>query len=416
MTEHEVVGGAADRKTDGPVEDAVSGVWPFGRTDPLLPPPAFDEIRATCPMSKVEMWDGSTSWMATRHADVRALLRHPAMSADSSLPGYPNSSANHAASRGGQKGFIRMDSPEHDVQRRMLTKSFSVPQVSTLRPFVEEVVDRLLDEMEAHGGPVDLLEALAEPLPSIAICEILALPADDAGRLLDMVNRWMNLNSRPEESAAASAELSAYLDALVVERVEHRGDDLVSRLITDQLETGAISRPDFIAMLNLLIVGGFDTTANMIALGTILFLRHPDQADDLRANPDLAPGAVEEMLRYLSVAHHVGSRVPREDLELSGVCIHAGQGVIAPVPAANHDPEVFEDPHRFDIRRDARDHVAFGFGIHQCLGQNLARIELQVVFTKLLTRFPTLALEVPEAELDFRNSMIYGVSALPVTW
>jgi cytochrome P450 len=399
------------------IEDAaVSGKWPFDRTDPLLPPPAFDEIRATCPMAKVEMWDGSTSWMATRHEDVRALLRHPAMSADSSLAGYPNSSANHAASRGGQKGFIRMDSPEHDVQRRMLTRSFSVPQVATMRPFIEEVVDRLLDDMERKGSPANLLEDLAEPLPSIAICEILDLPKGDAVILLDLVNRWMNLNSPPEESAAASAELTAYLDDLVTRRQADPGDDLVSTLITEQLETGAVSRPDFIAMLNLLIVGGFDTTANMIALGTILFLRYPDQADDLRENPDLARGAVEELLRFLSVAHHVGSRVPREDIEVHGVCIHAGQGVIAPVPAANHDPEVFEDPHRFDIRRDARDHVAFGFGIHQCLGQNLARIELQVTFTKLLQRFPTLALAVPESELPFRNSMIYGVSELPVTW
>lgn len=394
----------------------VSGTWPFTRTDPLLPPPAFDEIRAECPVSKVKMWDGSTSWLATRHEDVRALLRNPAMSADSSLPGYPNSSANHEASRGGQKGFIRMDSPKHDIQRRMLTRSFSVPQVAKLRPFIEKVVDRLLDEMEEKGGPLDLLEVLAEPLPSIAICEILALPESDAHILLDTVNRWMNLDSPPEVSAAASAELSAYLDALVTQRIENRGDDLVSMLITEQLETGAISRPDFIAMLNLLIVGGFDTTANMIALGTILFLRHPEQADDLRANPDLAPGAVEELLRFLSVAHHVGSRVAREDIDLRGVCIHAGEGVITPVPAANHDPEVFENPHRFDIRRDARDHVAFGFGIHQCLGQNLARIELQVVFTKLLTRFPTLKLAVPESELPFRNSMIYGVSSLPVTW
>ncbi|WP_327241777.1 cytochrome P450 [Streptomyces sp. NBC_01320] len=391
-------------------------VWPFERMDPLLPPPEFNELRSKCPISQVELWDGSTSWLATRHDDMRALLRNPVMSADSSLDGYPNSSANHQASRGGQKGFIRMDAPEHDIQRRMLTRKFSVPQVTRMRGYLEKLIDELLEEMEAKGGPVDLLETLAEPLPSKAICEIMGLPPEDAAFLLDRVNAWMNLDSTPDKSAAASAELTAYLDDLITQRLQSRGDDLVSQLVTEQLETGCISRPDLVGMLNLLIVGGFDTTANMIALGTILLLRHPDQAEDLRQNPDLAPGAIEEMLRYLSVAHHVASRVAKEDVEIRGVCIHAGEGVLAPIPAANHDPDAFEEPQRFDIRRDARNHVAFGFGIHQCLGQNLARLELQIVFTKLLTRFPSLRLAVPEDQLDFRNSMIYGVSALPVVW
>ncbi|GAA1000098.1 cytochrome P450 [Acrocarpospora macrocephala] len=390
--------------------------WPFTREDPLLPPPEFDELRAKCPITQVEMWDGSRSWLATRADDMRAILRNPVMSADSSLAGYPNSSANHAASRGGQKGFIRMDAPEHDVQRRMLTTKFSIPKVAKLREFVERLVDELLDRMEARGGPVDLLEALAAPLPSMAICEIMGLPPQDAPFLLGRVNQWMDLNSDPGRSAAAAAELSRYLDDLITERLENRGEDLVSQLLTEQFEPGNISRLDLVGMLNLLIVGGFDTTANMIGLGTVLLLRHPDQMADLRENPELMPGAIEEMLRYLSVAHHVASRVPKEDVEIRGVCIHAGEGVIAPIPAANHDPGVFAEPQRFDVRRDARSHVAFGFGIHQCLGQNLARLELQVVFTKLLSRFPTLRLAVPEHELDFRNSMIYGVSALPVAW
>jgi cytochrome P450 len=390
--------------------------WPFERTDPLLPPPQLDELRARCPISEVTMWDGSTSWLATRHADMRALLRNPAMSADSSLRGYPNSSRNHAASRGGQRGFIRMDAPEHDDQRRMVAPKFSVPQVSKMREYVEELVDALLDDMEKSQTPVDLLEVLAEPLPARAICKILGLPMEDSAFLLDRVNQWMNLNSSPEVSAAASAELSAYLDNLVTTRQADRGEDVVSQLVTEQLETGNISRPDLVSMLHLLIVGGFDTTANMITLGTILFLRNPDQMELLREKPELARGAIEEMLRYLSVAHHVASRVPTEDVEIGDVCIHAGQGVMAPIPAANHDPSVFEDPSVFDIQRDARDHVAFGFGIHQCLGQNLARLELQVVFTKLLARFPGLKLAVPETDIDFRNSMIYGVSALPVTW
>lgn len=390
--------------------------WPFARTDPLLPPPEYNEARRSGELTPVRMWDGSSSWMATRHEDVRTLLRHPAMSADSRRAGYPNSNANHAASRGSQRGFIRMDGDEHNTQRRMVARELSIPQVAKLRPYIEEVVDRLLDDMERAGAPVDLLTSLAEPLPSSAICEILGLPAEDSDFLLDMVNRWMDLNSTPTESAAASAELTAYLDLLVTARLNNPGGDLVSRLVTEQLKEGTITRPDLVAILNLLIVGGFDTTANMIALGTILLLRHPDQMQELRNDPSLFPSAIEEMLRFLSVAHHVASRVAIEDIAIREVTIQAGTGVLAPVPAANHDPEVFIDPDHFDIHRDARDHMAFGFGIHQCLGQNLARLELQVVFTKLLERFPRLALAVPESELEFRNSMIYGVRAVPVTW
>lgn len=338
------------------------------------------------------------------------------MSAETGRPGYPNSSANHQASRGSQRSFIRMDDPEHSRQRRMLTKAFSVTQVATMRPFVEDLVDRLLDDMARQAPPVNLLETLAEPLPSHVICEVLALPAEDSRFLNDRVNAWMNLDSPPEVSRQATADLAEYLERLVDTRSAKLGDDLLSGLIRQHLQTGEISREDFLSMLNLMIIGGFDTTANMIALGTVLLLRHPAQMAELRADPGLMPAAVEEMLRYLSVAHHVASRVAIVDVEVSGVTIPGGAGVIASIPAANHDPRAFADPHRFDIHRDARTHVAFNFGTHQCLGQHLARLELQVVFARLLARFPTLRLAIPETELDFRNSMIYGVSELPVTW
>jgi cytochrome P450 len=396
--------------------DQALPVWPFPREDPLLPPPLFDDLRAQCPVTQVQMWDGSCAWLTTRHEDFKTVLRSQEVSAEASRPGYPNSSANHQASRGNQRSFIRMDDPDHAQQRRMLTKAFSVTRIATLRPFVEGLVDRLLDDMESRTPPVDLLQVVAEPLPSFAICEILGLPTADSHFLNDRVNAWMNLDSPPEVSQQATADLAAYLDALVTTRSSELGDDLVSDLIRDQLMTGQITREDFLSMLNLLIIGGFDTTANMIALGTVVLLRHPKQMDELRENPDLLPGAVEELLRFLSVAHHVASRVAITDVEVSGSTIPAGSGVIASIPAANHDPEAFQNPHAFDIHRDARAHVAFNFGVHQCLGQHLARLELQVVFGKLLARFPGLRLAVPEDQLNFRNSMIYGVSSLPVTW
>lgn len=390
--------------------------WPFDRDDPLLPPPRLSELRSACPVSQVEMWDGSCSWLATRHDDFKTLLRSPDLSAEAHRPNYPNSNANHAASRGNQTSFIRRDDPEHATQRRMLTAAFSVGQVATMRPFIERLVDELLDDLAVQPQPADLVEHLAEPLPSHVICEIMDLPTEDSAFLNDRVNVWMDLDSPPAETAKATADLAAYLENLVDTRTESLGDDLVSKLIRQHLLTAEISRGDFLSMLNVMIIGGFDTTANMIALGTVLLLRHPDQMADLRANPDLMPGAIEEMLRYLSVAHHVAARVAKAEIEIRGVTIHDGDGVMASIPAANHDPEVFPEPERFDVRRDARDHVAFNFGIHQCLGQNLARLELQVVFTKLLERFPALSLAVAESDLVFRNSMIYGVNKVPVTW
>lgn len=169
-------------------------------------------------------------------------------------------------------------------------------------------------------------------------------------------------------------------------------------------------------MLHLLLVGGFDTTANMIALGVLTFLEHPDQIKLLVEEPDLVPKAVEELLRFLSVAHHVAFRQAAGDLEIAGTCIHAGDSVIAPVIAANHDPERFPDPGTFDITRDARGHLAFGYGVHQCLGQALARVELQAVFAKLFQRFPTMKLACSIDDLRFKNALIYGIEELPVTW
>jgi cytochrome P450 len=203
---------------------------------------------------------------------------------------------------------------------------------------------------------------------------------------------------------------------VVDERFDKPGDDLISRMITNQVKVGNLGKDELLHILQLLLVGGFDTTANMIALGTLTLLNHPDQLALLRDDPSLVNSAVEELLRYLSVAHQVAFRLATDDIELGAQCIHAGEGVIAPIAAANRDPEVFADPDKFDITRDARRHVAFGFGLHQCLGQPLARIELQVVFSKLFVRFPHLRLARNADDLSFRNSIIYGVAELPVIW
>jgi cytochrome P450 len=390
--------------------------WPFERTCPLDPPPELARLRETDPLTTVRLWNGEPAWLATRYHDVRGLLGNTRLSSDTSREGFPQSSATAVAQRGGQKNFVRMDPPRHDQHRLMLTADFAVKQVRALRPYLDTMLDECFDEMERSAKPVDLVRALAQPVPANMIVKMLDLPPERSDFFLDRVNRWMSLDSTPEESSAAGADALNYFEELITAREAEPGDDLVSRLIRDHLAAGDISRVELQHMLHLLLVGGFDTTANMIALGTLVFLENPEQLQLVLDDPELVPGAVEELLRYLSVAHHVGFRLAIDEVEVGGQCIHAGDGVIAPIMAANRDPAVFADPDRFDVRRDARGHLAFGYGVHQCLGQALARVELQAVFAKLFQRFPTLRLAVPVESLRFKNALIYGVEELPVTW
>jgi cytochrome P450 len=391
--------------------------WPFERKCPLDPPPELAELRESDPVTQVRLWNGNPAWLATRYEDVRSLLRnHTQISSDTTRPGFPQSSATAASMREQQKVFVRMDPPKHDEHRLMLTADFMVKHVRELRPYLDDLLEERFSEMEKLPKPVDLVHALAAPVPAKIIVKILDLPPELSDFFLDRVDRWMSLDSSPEESRQAGEDALNYFDDLIGERMEGVGDDLVSRLIRDHLQTGDLTRLELQHMLHLLLVGGFDTTANMIALGTLTLLEHPDQRDAIVADPELVPGAVEELLRYLSVAHHVGFRLAIDEVELGGKCIHAGDGVIAPIMAANRDPQVFPDPDKFDVRRDARGHLAFGYGVHQCLGQALARVELQAVFANLFQRFPNLQLAVPMEELRFKNALIYGVEELPVTW
>jgi cytochrome P450/ferredoxin len=211
----------------------------------------------------------------------------------------------------------------------------------------------------------------------------------------------------------------AFLDKLYGEKMEDLGSssDLISRLITSQVLPGHMTREEAVAMIDLILIAGHETTSNMIALGTLSLLMHPEQKDQLVADPALVNRAAEEMLRFHSILHFKGERVALEDVEVGGQLIRKGEAVLALVSAANRDPSEFPEPDKFDVHRDARQHIAFGFGVHQCLGQPLARVELQSVFTVLFQRMPSLKLAVPVKELEFNsNAAVYGVKALPVTW
>ncbi|MDR8412389.1 cytochrome P450 [Nonomuraea sp. 3-1Str] len=386
---------------------------------PFDPPPELSRRSEQAPVSRVRLWDGSTTWMVTRYADVRALLADPRVSVDVAEPGFPHTNAVSKARDAQMKTLMQMDAPEHTVHRRRLTADFMVKKMEALRPTIQRIVDGLIDDLLAGPNPADLVEAFALPVPSLVICELLGVPYADRAFFQRVAGKLVMDEGDPAEAMAASEELNGYLEKLVEEKNAEPGDDALSRLAAEQHRTGAMTRGEIATMGQLLLVAGHDTTANMIALGTTALLTNPEQLSAIRDGADsaLVASAVEELLRYLSITHTEARRVAREDLVIGGQLIRRGEGIIAVKSTANRDPAAFPDPDALDVHRSARHHVAFGYGAHQCLGQPLARVELQVVFGTLFRRVPTLALAVPPQDLTFKpNAVFYGVRDLPVTW
>jgi cytochrome P450 len=385
---------------------------------PFDPPPGRSRLLKEEPLSRVGLWNGGTAWLVTRHADQVALLRDPRISADSSKPGYPTVSPASEATRRYNRTFLTMDEPEHSEQRLRFTGDFTVKRVAALRPRIEAIVAELLDAMEQAGPPADLVKAFALPIPSLVICEVLGVPYEDHEFFQRASAVTIDTRSTPQEVKAASQEMVGYLADLVEAKEKNPGTDLLSRIATQYLRTGISDREECARQARLLLVAGHETTANMIALGTCALLQHPEQLAAVRdGDPQRVAGAVEELLRYLSIVHVGRPRVAMVDIELDGQTIRAGEGLILAGDIGNRDPEVFEDPDRLDIDRQARGHLAFGSGPHQCLGQNLARLELQVAYPALLRRFPGLRLDRPLADIPFRDDMaVYGVHELPVAW
>ena len=388
---------------------------------PFDPPAEFGTLRTTEPISKISLADGSWAWLATRYSDIRAILGDTRFSSDTTVPGYPLSGMTGGANTA-NRGFIRMDPPEHTRLRRMVTREFMVKRVEALRPEIQRITDELCDAMEraegrAEGG-VDLVEALALPVPSLVISLLLGVPYDDHDVFQSLTGKLLSRTIADDERESARRELRDYLDQLVTGKEAAPGDDILGRLIVEQQQTGAISHDDVAAFAALLLIAGHETTANMIGLSALTLMRDTESAERLRQEPALIRGAVEELLRFHSIIRNGPRRVATADIEIGGHLIRAGEGVVVAVPSANRDESVFADADRLDVSRpNAQHHVAFGYGIHQCLGQALARVELQVVIGTLLRRFPDMRPAVPVDEIPFRTDMaIHGCHALPVTW
>jgi cytochrome P450 len=309
-----------------------------------------------------------------------------------------------------------MDPPEHTEHRRMFTQDFSVIRVKEMEEEIQSIVDELIDETLA--GPdrsADYVKAIALPIPTRVIARVLGLPYADVVKLQSMMNATSGFNQDPEVAKSSYGRLNDYVGELIAQKEANPSTDTISRLISEQLHPGKIDRPGLIRVLLFLLIVGHETTTSMIALGTLMLLEHDEQREKLIRDPSLMQNAVEELLRYLSIVHLTTCRVAIEDIEIGGETIKAGEGVVALVSSANRDASQFENPDVLDINRDARAHVAFGFGVHQCLGQTLARLELRITLNSILRRIPTLKLAQPIDDLKFKG-YINGVQSMIVAW
>ncbi|MEV4976723.1 cytochrome P450 [Streptomyces scopuliridis] len=400
----------------GRVDDDVP-FFPTARTCPFSAPPAHTAFREAGGLHQVALWDGSRHWLVTRHEDIRAVLGSPAFTADLRDEGYPLVHPNQRETEGGT--FLRLDDPEHNRLRRILAQEFSVRRTRSMRPRLLAVADQLIDDMLATaGGPVDFVKAFALPLPSHAMCLVLGVPYEAHALFQQHAAAESNLDNSHADRERHYLDALAYYDELIEYKSRHPADDMISRLLAEHTGPHAFPREDLPRLVAVLVGAGHETTANALGLGTLALLVNPDQRLKLRAHPELATSTAEEMLRYWSVLSTDPRRLAVEDVEIGGTLVRKGEGVVVSLVAGNRDPRVFGgDADDIDITRGVLGHVAFGFGTHQCLGQNLARVELEIAWPRLFERIPDLRLAVPEDQLVFkRNSIIFGVESLPVAW
>jgi cytochrome P450 len=392
--------------------ETLSGIpgFPTDRGAAPLDPPA--ELAERGPLSQLAFAGGYEGWLITSHTLARAVLADQRFSARSELRKFPNRvNPDPQPARPGM--FLVMDPPDHGHYRKLLTGQFTVRRMNELIPRIQEITTDHIEAMRRTGPPVDLVRAFALPIPSLVICELLGVPYSDRGHFQEQSSKLLKIDSPFAEIRAAADAIEAYILELVGTKRKKPSDDLLSGLITG----GQLSDEEIATMGFLLLVAGHETTANMLALGTFTLLTNPDQLALLRSDPGLVDGAVEELLRYLTIVHFGATRTALEDVELDGQLIKAGAPVLISLPVANRDPMRFVDADRLNLAGSSAGHLAFGHGIHQCLGQQLARIEMRIGFNALLRGFPTLELAVPANDVPMRDDMaIYGVHKLPVTW
>lgn len=389
------------------------------RRDAFDPTPELGELRETTGVRTVVNTFGVTAYLITRYEDVKEVLSDYERFSNRRPPGFvvpgaPTLSEEElASSRAGN--LLTLDPPEHQRLRRMLTPEFTIRRIKRLEPRIVEIVDTHLDLMESAGGPVDLVEHFALPIPSLVICELLGVPYEDRDDFQQRSARQLDLSLPFADRLELQQAGRAYMRSLVERARRQPGDDILGMLIREHGDE--LTDDELVGIAGLLLLAGHETTSNMLGLGTLALLRHPEQLAAVRDDPDAIGPAVEELLRWLSIVHTALPRFTTADVEIAGVSIPAGQLVFASLPSGNRDPGFIDAPDVLDIGRGAAGHLAFGHGVHHCLGAPLARMEMRVAFPALLQRFPALRLAEDFADIQYRSfHFIYGLKSLSVDW
>ncbi|WP_454561858.1 cytochrome P450 [Mycobacterium haemophilum] len=340
------------------------------------------------------------------------------MSANPTLPGFPHVDRQAKVAATVSRHLLQMDDPEHRKYRQLLAPEFLVRAVNNRRPEMQRIVDELVDNLLFSPRPVDLVEGFATLVPSMVMCHLLGIPYTNRNYFRRLVRLLRQQSTSSQQAAAAVTELDRYMLELLIEKQKIPCDDLLSRLAVDYLDTGKFSLEELAPQARILLVAGHEMTARMIVLSTLVLLEHPLVYAEISQteSPELIVAATEELLRYLSILQVGIRRVAVRDLYIGGHAIRAGEGIIIPIDIANRDPDAFVQPGNFDIRRNARHHLAFGFGVHQCVGQTLVRAQMQIVLKTLFRRIPNMRLVSPFANLKYTNESSYGVEELLVTW
>jgi cytochrome P450 len=390
--------------------------YPFGPIDGLVIDPVYFRLQEHEPLARVKLPYGEEGWLLTRYDDVRTALGDPRFSlAEATVRDVPRLTPQRYG------GILTdQDPPDHTRLRRLVAKAFTARRVEQLRGHAEQLTHDLLEEMVRAGPPADLSEALAVPLPGLMVCELLGVPYADRDQFRNWVGAWMSVTAlTPEERGERIAALTGYLADLAAQRRQNPTEDLLGALVIASDEGDRLTEDEVIQLTLVILAAGYESTASQIVNFTYALLTHPDQLALLRSRPDLMPGAVEELMRWvplLAVAD-VLPRYAREDVELSGGTVRAGEPVLLAKHAANRDRRRFADPDRLDITRDAQGQLGFGHGAHFCLGAQLARMDIQTALAGLLARFPDLRLAVPEAEVTWKSGMaVRAPVTLPITW
>ncbi|MGW1108979.1 cytochrome P450 [Streptomyces sp. NPDC002540] len=387
---------------------------------PFSPDPEFRRLRAEHPISRIPLNGGDEVWLITRFDDARKVLADPRFSSELTpdgivLPDMENRTlADELRSR--QPGtFIEYDPPGHTRLRQMVAGEFSARRMAELRPRVEEIVTERLDAMQAAGPTVDLVEMFALAVPSKVTCELVGVPAESRFDFPRLTRIMTDVMSDLETLIEARDTLRAGMRELVTHNRQNPGDNLLGRLIRRHGDN--VTDEELVGIGNLLLVAGHETVAHMLGIGTVALLQHPEQLKMLRTGDENVENAIDELVRWVSIPNHGEIRTATDDVTISGARIRKGEHVLVSLPSANRDESRFPDADRLDFTRPPRTHLAYGHGVHYCVGVPLARLEMHIAFPALLRRFPTLRLAIPFDDVPFRRSNItYGVHSLPVSW